>query len=783
MPNDATVVYENNLRTEPGSQTAKATITYYGVEYKYQANLSIAKCASSLAVDEVQTIESGENLKYTLNNDEQEISYEVIYQPGTYTVSVYALESDYYSKSDKYKITVTVEEAKPLGITFSSTTMTADGTEKELLASNIPEGYSVKYSNNKMTEVGKQYAVCTVLNGEGNEVATIKAIFTLENEENKEFTKFLDGFLLDYLGDDYFAWNIYFVNPEAVGFDRSEFGDPEWYSYTKFDEEFRGEALQDFVDIHDELITYKNALLSSEQKIAYTEIDEFINFYLDYYAVDGDWQYQLENLSYVDQFGGYCSDFGTSMEGYTYRDEDDVKDVLSYVKSTAIVYPTYVTYANDRIEAGYPLSDYTLSEMIDYLQDIVDKGEDFYLIEYIQGKFNKLDFLDAEQKTAYTAQVKEYFVTYFLPANESLMEGLKKCKGHITSFEDEGYLAKYENGEELFIAKLRDLTGNPNLDIDEYNEYIDKKLKEYSSITTDIVAQYRAMGSTQAKLWYSYIDGTSFVDITKPEEMIPYLKEFAKTIVPDLGVDINVLVKYMDETEAKKSNAVAYYMRSAIDSLTDEYITLNGLKTTSDYNDTLSTMAHEGYPGHLYAHVFIKDTSYPNILKVMSSTTFSEGWATYVQLKLYEYIKENVAGLSSSNKKTMDLAVDYLYYNQLAGYLLYCKIDEMIHVEHATIDEIVEYTHGVGYSSITAASVKEIYRTLIEMPTGYTPYGYGQICMNDLHIYCEKELGSLYNEVDYNAFVLSTTQDSLYNLQVLTEEYIKDVKFMYGTDK
>lgn len=776
LPEGATVKYTNNGRTEPGNQDVKATITYNGKDYKYSATLTILKNDSVLTMEPVQTIESGSVPEFSIDNEEQTLKFDIIYAPGVYFVDCYALNSEHYNESNHVKVKLTVVDKTVSGISFSSTTMIADGTPKSLLATNVPEGYSVIYENNTLTNPGRTYAICKIYDSNNQLVDSLKAIFTLEYQENEQFKDFLNEFLLAYLGDDYFAWNVYSADPEALGFDRSEYDDAEWYSYEKIDEAFREEALQEFVDLNNELKAFENAELSNNQRIAYNKIKEFIEPYLSYYAVDGDYLNSLENLNYIDQFGGYPSDFATSIEGYIYRSENDVKDVLSYIKSTATVYPTYINYAKDRIEAGFPLSDFTLNEMIDFLSDIVEQGENYYLGSFVKEKINGLEFLDEASKTSYCATVDEYFATYFIPANENLITGLTECLGHIVSINDEGYWAKYENGATLFEDSLRDNIGNQELSLNDYSSYIDGKMRTYVSKINDIIKDYRKMGASQADKWYSYISGSPIIGISDPNEMIVYLKEFAKTIVPELESDPQVLIKYMDTTAAEKSNAVAYYMRSAIDSFTDEYITLNPLKTSTDVNDTLSTVAHEGYPGHLYAHVFSKDSDYANILKVMSSTAYSEGWATYVQLKLYDYMKEHLTG-TSSTKETMSLAIDYLYYNQLVGYLLYNKIDYMIHVEHSKISDIAKYMDDMGFNG---GAAEEIYRTLIEMPTGYNSYGYGMVFMNDLHIDCKARLGSLYNEVDFNKFVLSTTQTSLYELKSLTDQYIEDTLFLYG---
>ena len=66
------------------------------------------------------------------------------------------------------------------------------------------------------------------------------------------------------------------------------------------------------------------------------------------------------------------------------------------------------------------------------------------------------------------------------------------------------------------------------------------------------------------------------------------IKEFAKTIVPELKSNPDIVIKEMDEAAAKVSNAVAFYRKSPLDNTGSEYITLNPIKIgESTINDTL----------------------------------------------------------------------------------------------------------------------------------------------------------------------------------------------------
>lgn len=777
LPEGATVVYTNNGLTEPGNKTVKAVITYFGKEYSYSANIIVEKLTSTLTIETTQTVTSGEDLAYTIDNDEQVISYEPIFQPGTYYVDVCASASAHYKESAHYEVKVVVTENKPFGIEFSSCKTILTGESVELVASNVPDGYTVTYDNNVATEPGKKHVVCHVFDGENKEVATLKAVWTIDYPKNDDVDAFLDDFLVEYLGDEYSYWNTFFKHPEDLGLDRTDMDPASWYIYEKLTEEDAAEARQEVKDLKDEYDVFKNAKMSNSQRIAYDYVGKILDDLEEDWAEGTDLNRGLKNIIYIDSYGGYVGDLNSTLENYFFNNEQNVIDAIDYLKSSKDAFPSYVTWAEDKIEAGYPLSNYTIDEMVDFLDGIINDGEEYYLIKLMCNKIDGCEFLDDVKKASYKEQVTTAFTNDYFPALETLKAGLLPCKGHVVNEEDEGYWAKYEGGEDLYLEKLRNNIGNPNLTIDEYLMYVNAYFQPNIDRINEIIKEYRGMTAKNQSKWISYIEGkTSFVGITDPVKMVDYLKDFAKYMVPEFENDIAVNIKYMDDIQAEHTNTQAYYYKSALDEFTEEYITLNRKSMKDDSNECLSTMAHEGYPGHLYAHVFTKDLDYHYISMIFDSTGFAEGWAKYVEYFLKQYILETTT-VTGNDKKLMELAIEYLLCNSICGYLIYCKVDELAHYEHKTLEEITKFVKDAGYSESAALS---IYRTVIENPVSYNSYGFGQIYMLDCHLTCQNELGSLYNEVDFNRELLAKGQLDLWTIMDIKNEYVKDQLFLYA---
>lgn len=125
-------------------------------------------------------------------------------------------------------------------------------------------------------------------------------------------------------------------------------------------------------------------------------------------------------MSYISQFGGRPADLPAYMTGYIFRNKQDAKDVISFIKSVKEAFPTYVEYAKDMIKKGRPISDITIEGMNDYLQQVINAGDEYYLNKYFEDKFATLDFLTEEQANAYTLEVQDALKGDFIQAHKDL---------------------------------------------------------------------------------------------------------------------------------------------------------------------------------------------------------------------------------------------------------------------------------------------------------------------------------------------------------------------------
>ena len=642
------------------------------------------------------------------------------------------------------------------GIEFNDMLYQRDGFEKELLISGtLPTGFNVKYYNNKGTDVGYYYATCEIYDSSNKLVETHNATLVIENRDNFSFNAFINQFFKWYIGEDQFAINILFESPAEFNLKHY---DAKWYSY---DEEYTPELLDQYADAFEQMLgsleSY-NGKLNRKQKIAYDTLDNFFSYYSDLYSIP-DVPY-LSNR-FIDQFGGYVANFISSIEAYNIRNEQDIVDMIDLIESTDEAFNSYVNFAKDKVNKGYAYSDYTLNEMIKYLDDLLLNRNDFYLVKTLENKILNSN-VDSSKHSNFIKQIESAFYNCFFKGVEDLKNGLIPYIGLLPT-SGEGYLTKYQYGKEYYKLELSNLLGIKNIDMSKYYDIINDTFEEtnrkYNEKLISITKKYNFENNKQINDFLTtelIFDGTV-------DEMMEYLKNFAKKIVPELKENPNIIINQMDDATSKVSNAVAYYTKSAIDSVSEERITLNPLYL-SDKNDVLSTLAHEGYPGHLYSYCYMKQLDIKPLMKIMTSTAHAEGWATYVSLALYDDVIK-----TTSNQKLKDIC-EYLYNEQLNSYLLETKIDLELHMNEWSSEDLYFYLKENGYNY---ENTSNIYNRMIEIPVTYNAYSFGKIVFYNLHENAKNTLKSVYDEIEFNNMLLSNGWIGMEPLLETYNEYMQ----------
>jgi hypothetical protein len=174
IPEGVTVSYANNKLTNVGSVSATATFTVdsnHKAIPSMSATLTITKSSlsgisfsgstvtydgSSHSIFINGTLPSGVTVSYTNNGQTDAGSYDVTAHFSDSTGN-YTLPADMTAK-----LVINQASYDASGLSFNDASYTYDGTEKTLsVTGTIPEGVTVSYANNKLTNVGSVSATAT----------------------------------------------------------------------------------------------------------------------------------------------------------------------------------------------------------------------------------------------------------------------------------------------------------------------------------------------------------------------------------------------------------------------------------------------------------------------------------------------------------------------------------------------------------------------------------------------------------------------------------------------
>lgn len=582
-------------------------------------------------------------------------------------------------------------------------------------------------------------------------------------KEREDFDTYCNEFFLSYLGNNAYHWNVFTVNPKSFGYERDENYKASYTTYLKSTDEDMKETYQMYQDEITLISKYNYEKLSSNQQITYDYIAGFLEKQAEYYNPENDFDDYLD-LNYIDSNGGSVADFDSMIKGYHINTVYDVIDMNSYISSTTTAFNSYFEYAQDKIEKGYALSDKTIDGMTSFLDDITSQGEDYYLFTVVEDKISS-STLSQDDKNNYLPLLEESLKECYLPAVNDLSSSLKTLKGSLQE-SDEGYYSKYgDKAKQMYKYNLESLLGYDDINIEDYIKELDEGISSYMTSINQVILKLQLLSNKEYENFLKYVNGDlKLSNETDPSTILETLKSYASTIVPKLSSDPEIEFSYMDDAVAKITNTVAYYTKSPIDSSLKEYITLNGLYLNNDTDELITTIAHEGYPGHLYEYVYLKELGISNVATLMTNTGHGEGWACYVEEKLYDYLADK------SSSKAYKLYCEYSKYNFLVSYLLYARVDAGINYEGWNTTKLASYLNENGFNGDVA---EELYDQLIEMPTVYASYGYGSLKMHKYHLEAKNKLKSKYDEIEFNKIILSHGWAGFETLDKLVSDYLK----------
>ena len=140
------------------------------------------------------------------------------------------------------------------------------------------------------------------------------------------------------------------------------------------------------------------------------------------------------------------------------------------------------------------------------------------------------------------------------------------------------------------------------------------------SYVEDLKKQFQRLQDLLLSLIHIYIK-----IVQNPQNILNKLRQKMVKYYPK-APKVSCKIKYVHKT-MEEYTSPAFYMVPAIDSYKENVIYVNQAQTAELY----PTLAHEGYPGHLYQNVYYAAKGEDPIRYILDYPGYSEGYAAYVE--------------------------------------------------------------------------------------------------------------------------------------------------------
>ena len=238
-----------------------------------------------------------------------------------------------------------------------------------------------------------------------------------------------------------------------------------------------------------------------------------------------------------------------------------------------------------------------------------------------------------------------------------------------------------------------------------------------------------------------------------PEECVRMLQQL-------MGEDFGTLnrndypyeIKSVDSMMESYTNP-AYYFTPPADDTTHNVIYINHAQTPEGLS-LFTTLAHEGFPGHLYQSVTcahaLSSYSLPSLSGITYYGGYLEGYATYIEFLSYDYAKQAAARLSLNDQSSY--YYDYLMYQRRICLNLFSILDIMIHYEGAGCDDIAPFLRRIGITD--EQNIANIYNYIATEPATYVKYFGGYLKILECKNLAKDVWGDHYNDQAFHATLL-----------------------------
>lgn len=470
--------------------------------------------------------------------------------------------------------------------------------------------------------------------------------------------------------------------------------------------------------------------------------------------------------------GGVQTNLPVLLAEYPVEDKEDIETYLDILEAVPDYLKSLGDYATDQKAAGYLMATDDINEVIAQCDAMrSDSGYQLFTEGFANLLANSGSFVTEAEQDVYTAECDRIVTTMIFPAYEALGDTLLLLRE-----EDIPRQGLYHIGMADYYAHLLSIKTGSSRPVAEIEKMLQKRFEK-------LAGQYNALltlvAANPPKKELGVIQG-------EPDSLLLYLQDTLQAYFPELPEHVTSAVHSVPECLLPYT-APAYYFTPRVDDYYNNAIYMNEADITDDLS-CLTTLAHEGYPGHmLQATYFLshQDAAHTPTPGGMSLTEqnalrcalnyigYIEGWAMYVELYSYDY----AAGKDASSDEMTDNYLKLLRVNRELKICLYCLLDIRVNYYGENAEDIAPYLVNIGITD--NASIQAVYAYLVNEPATYASYYVGFLelleCKKLYEKYCDAA-GMEYSDKAFHTFYLDCGPCSFSHIKKRMESEFESVR-------
>lgn len=599
----------------------------------------------------------------------------------------------------------------------------------------IKHTYNRAFHNLYSFKIGRLHSVFNLNSDKKNKIlpyvlaVSISCSFLLSGcykqtpeEQNKAFCKFTKELFLQETASNTISLHYTLKNPEEYGIKETPI------TFGSFETDGKN-TLASVENIKHSLEQFHYENLSVQNQLTY----DVINYYMECLEEDAEYVLYDEPLGLV---SGIQTQLPVLLSEYQFYQKEDVDIYLELLKIIPDYFQSLSSFEHAKSDAGLFMSDNAARQVIAQCDAFMNMGESNYLITTFVERIEQVNGLTEKEKSTYIQRNALMLNSYILPAYSRLAAEIQKLMG--TGNNEQG-LCYLPDGKKYYEQVVKSSTGSER-------SVLEMKELTQKQIVNDLEAMEKVLGITENQTQetasmvgnFELLEEAASMEEANPVSILNKLKKEIANTFPVLP-DTTVSVKYVPEA-LEEHLSPAFYMIPAIDSYEENVIYVNQSHMGNPLT-LYTTLAHEGYPGHLYQTVYYAATDPDPVRSMFNFGGYVEGWATYAEMCSY-YLAPLTKEQATILQKNSSIILG-----------LYTLADIGIHYEGWSRVDTAGFFSNYGIKDVEI--INRIYDLILGSPGNYLKYYIGYVEFLELKKEWAAEKGQEYSQKEFHEAVLN----------------------------